>query len=279
MNNLRIQSFYIGANNRKSALDALIPKTDPKKVILFVHGYKGFKDWGAWNALQYYFALQNIAFVKINLSHNGGTIDTPIDFPDLDAFSRNTYSKEVHDIKAAINWIKSCAYLKHLPVTLIGHSRGGAGVILAAKKNKYVHSVVTLASICSIEERFPTDRKLEQWLNTGIRFERNTRTKQNMPVKIDIYKDYVANKVSLNIQNACKSLAEQKTPMLHIHGSKDEAVSLENSIHLSKWSSGSIKIIEGANHTFESKHPHGDFKLPNELRQAALYIHQFITNH
>lgn len=62
-------------------------------LIIFCHGYKGFKDWGAWNLLAEAFASQGIAFSKFNFSYNGGTATQPIDFPDLAAFAENNYSR------------------------------------------------------------------------------------------------------------------------------------------------------------------------------------------
>ena len=61
----------------------------PKPLVIFSHGYKGFKDWGCWNLVAEAFKNSGFAFVKFNFSHNGGTIKQPLDFPDLDAFDEN----------------------------------------------------------------------------------------------------------------------------------------------------------------------------------------------
>ena len=42
----------------------------------------GFKDWGAWHLVQDFFTNKGYAFCKFNLSHNGGTVENGIDFPD-----------------------------------------------------------------------------------------------------------------------------------------------------------------------------------------------------
>jgi len=70
---------------------------DPKPIIIFCHGYKGFKDWGAWNIMANAFAKQGFCFIKFNFSHNGGTMEQPIDFPDLEAFANNNFIKELDD--------------------------------------------------------------------------------------------------------------------------------------------------------------------------------------
>ena len=48
---------YNGANDRKSLLDLVIPENYNDEIILFIHGYMGFKDWGCWNLVSEYFAL------------------------------------------------------------------------------------------------------------------------------------------------------------------------------------------------------------------------------
>ena len=60
----------------------------------------GYKDWGCWNLVEQFFIENNYAFLKYNVSHNGGTIENPIDFDDLNAFSENNYSKEIEDFEA-----------------------------------------------------------------------------------------------------------------------------------------------------------------------------------
>ena len=39
-----------------------------KPIVVFCHGYKGFKDWGAWNMAAEAFANSECFFVKFNLA-------------------------------------------------------------------------------------------------------------------------------------------------------------------------------------------------------------------
>src|SRR5210317_1950113 len=71
-------------------------------IVIFCHGYKGFKDWGAWNLMAKAFAEAGFFFVKFNFSYNGGTVEQPIDFPDLEAFGNNNYTKELDDLDCVI---------------------------------------------------------------------------------------------------------------------------------------------------------------------------------
>ena len=39
----------------------------PKKIVIFCHGYKGFKDWGAWNLMAKEFAKAGFFFIMEEL--------------------------------------------------------------------------------------------------------------------------------------------------------------------------------------------------------------------
>ena len=86
--------------------DAFFKDDEVKKdIVIFCHGYKGFKDWGAWDLVGEMFSKENFFFLKFNFSHNGGTVDDPIDFPDLDAFAENNYSKELDDLSDLLEFL------------------------------------------------------------------------------------------------------------------------------------------------------------------------------
>ena len=89
--------IYTGAKGRESLFDLTVPTNWNNKLIIFLHGYMGYKDWGCWNLVQAYFNNYEYGFLKYNVSHNGGTVENPIDFSDLEAFSENTYMNEIRD--------------------------------------------------------------------------------------------------------------------------------------------------------------------------------------
>src|SRR5690554_4853969 len=113
--------IYKGANARESQIDFQAPDGfEYRDIVVFIHGYKGYKDWGAWNLVQTYFAGQGMAFCKFNMSHNGGTADNGIDFPDLEAFSLNRYSYELADVHHALDWVEKKVNLEDKRIHLIG---------------------------------------------------------------------------------------------------------------------------------------------------------------
>lgn len=268
-----VNQIYVGANGRHSLVDFQEPVGNYQDIILFIHGFKGYKDWGAWNLVQDYFVSSGIAFCKFNMSHNGGTVDQPIDFPDLEAFAKNCYSYELEDVNHVLNWLSSKVDLSSKKIHLVGHSRGG-GIAVLASSHPQVTSLITWASISNIEQRFPKGEELDQWRENGFYTVVNNRTKQKMKHYFSFYEDWSTNKHKLNIEEQAKSLS---IPALHFHGEKDETVNLSESDSLSAWTGGSLIIISDANHTFNTFQPYNEEQMPNKLNEICNLTYQFIS--
>lgn len=229
-----------------------------KPVVLFCHGYKGFKDWGAWNLMAEEFAKNGCLFIKFNFAFNGGTLEEPIDFPDLEAFGENTYTKELDDLKVLLDWISSeeFPYAKQVDLsrlTLMGHSRGGGVVVIKAAEDERVQKLITLAAVSDFGDRFPKGEELEAWRQKGIAYIENARTKQKMPHLFEFYEDFRTNEERLTISKSAEKL---KIPALIIHGTADPTVSVDNAHHLHEWISDSeIFLLQDSNHVFEVSHP------------------------
>ncbi len=253
--------------------DVFFNKTEtPKPLVIFCHGYKGFKDWGTWDLLAEAFKEANLFFVKFNFSHNGGTVKQPIDFPDLEAFAENNYSKELDDLDDMISYL--CAsknsFIKEIDtsnITLIGHSRGGGITTIKASEDLRITSLITLASVCDFSKRSSTIGNLEQWKKEGIKYVLNGRTKQQMPHNYQFYLDYKANEDRLNIKKCCKNI---KIPHLIIHAEKDPSVSYEEALALHSWNPKSeLFTIKNSDHVFDAKHPWVESKMPSALKNVA----------
>ncbi|WP_223034296.1 alpha/beta hydrolase family protein [Hanstruepera marina] len=260
--------------------DAFFNKNSQKKpLVVFCHGYKGFKDWGAWNLVAEEFVKANVIFVKFNFSHNGGTVDNPIDFPDLDAFAENNYSKELEDLDAMLNHLLAANNpfrneIDTRNITVIGHSRGGGIAIIKASEDNRITKLITWASICDFGKRTATIGDLEQWKKDGVKYVLNGRTKQQMPHHYQFYEDYMANKERLNIKKAIKNLT---IPALIIHGTDDPSVFFSEAENLHAWNTATeLFSMANANHVFNSKHPWKENKLPDALRQVVYKSIDFI---
>ena len=263
-------NIFHRANKKPILWDAFFQNDGNKKpLVIFCHGYKGFKDWGAWNVMAEKFAKQGSFFVKFNFSHNGGTMEDPIDFPDLEAFAENNYTKELGDLKDMLDFFltDSNQYEQEIDqgnVTLIGHSRGGGIAILKASEDTRITKLITWAAVSDFGKRSSTSGNLEQWQRDGVKYVLNGRTKQRMPHNIQFYKDFKRNEDRLHIESAEKRLT---VPHLIVHGKEDDAVSFKEAESLHRWNRNSQLLgIEEADHVFNTKHPWGHEELSEALQ-------------
>jgi pimeloyl-ACP methyl ester carboxylesterase len=265
--NIRIN----GKHNKPILTDLFFKESNQlKPILIFCHGYKGFKDWGAWNLMAENFANAGFFFVKFNFSHNGGTAEQPIDFPDLEAFGNNNYSKELDDLGNVIDWVSENSDIKSEidlnEIYLIGHSRGAGIVLLKSDEDSRVKKVISLAGVSDYKRRFPKNEKLQEWEEKKVYFVKNGRTHQEMPHFYQFFRDFEKNEKRLNIKKATQNL---EIPLLIIHGNNDASVSINEAKNLHKWNSKStFKIIENSNHVFGTSHPWDKERVSEELSEA-----------
>jgi len=268
--NLKNQT-YLGSMNRESLFDLQIPTDWNQTLVIFTHGFMGYKDWGPWHLVQAYFVQQGFGFAKMNLSHNGGTAVQGIDFPDVEAFAQNTYSIEVADIGHFRKHLSTLIQPKF--TCLIGHSRGGGDVILHANKVP-TDKIALWASIADIGSRFPDEKVLNEWRDKGVRTILNGRTRQYLPQNFTLYEDFIAHQAELNIQSAIESL---KIPKLVVHGDADTSVFIHDGEALAAWGNTQLQVIEGADHVFDSKHPWTNATMPTALHEVCKRTLDFFT--
>lgn len=265
--NIRIN----GKHNKPILTDLFFKESNQlKPILIFCHGYKGFKDWGAWNLMAENFANAGFFFVKFNFSHNGGTAEQPIDFPDLEAFGNNNYSKELDDLGNVIDWVSENSDIKNEidlnEIYLIGHSRGAGIVLLKSDEDSRAKKVISLAGVSDYKSRFPKNEKLQEWEEKKVYFVKNGRTHQEMPHFYQFFRDFEKNEKRLNIKKATQNL---EIPLLIIHGNNDTSVSINEAKNLHKWNSKSMfKIIENSNHVFGTSHPWDKERVSEELLEA-----------
>ncbi|MBL4670040.1 MAG: alpha/beta hydrolase [Flavobacteriales bacterium] len=244
-----------------------IPNGIKKPIIVFAHGFKGFKDWGHFNKVMEFFIENGFAFVKFNFSHNGGTIDQPIDFPDLEAFGNNNFTKELNDLRCVIDWVVGnneipTREIDTEQIYLIGHSRGGGVAILAANEDKRIKKLVTWAAVSDLVNRYDAE-VMEHWKKEGVLYIANGRTKQQMPLYYQLAEDTIKNKDRFNIEKAASKLT---VPHLIVHGTSDEVVPVAEAKNINQWNKHSeITILSGGDHTFGTTHPYVEKTLKGDV--------------
>lgn len=269
-----------GSQQRDISLDVYFKSTNvPKQVIIFSHGFKGFKDWGHFDLLAQTFAEANFVFVKFNFSYNGTTKEHPVDFSDLEAFGNNNYTIELNDLGNVIDWVVSTEILANEidieQLNLLGHSRGGGITILKACEDNRVNKIVTWAAVIDFIKRMK-EYDLKEWKEKSVLYSMNTRTNQQMPLYYQFYENLSENIERLDIIAAAKKLS---IPFLIIHGTEDEAVPFEEAQALHNCCKHSeLFLIEGAGHTFGAKHPFEGHVLPAHSEIAVKKTIDFLKS-
>lgn len=272
--NIIKNQILTGSHGRQFAFDLIMPSTEKPAqgypIILFAHGFKGFKDWGHWEAIGQYFASQGYAFLKFNFAFNGTTIEQPLDFADLEAFGQNNFSKELADAQTVLDWLEQNAdkhQLKLNDLSMIGHSRGGPIAILTAAKDSRVAKVISWAAVHELDYAWKGPEVMSDWKKSGVRHILNGRTKQNMPMYYQIVEDYQANEEALSVR---KALASFNKPLLILHGDADPAVPTSSADYLKEhYPKAQLQIIAEGDHVFGGRHPFEGEKLPKATKELV----------
>ena len=225
------------------------------KVIIFVHGFKGFKDWGFVPYLGNYLSDKGYFIVTFNFSHNG-VGKSLLEFDELDKFAQNTFSREVNELSEIIDAYKNGYFgqVENPKIGIIGHSRGGAVALLTSYLKLEITSVTTWSAISKLD-RYSERQKID-WKEKGFWEVLNSRTNQMMRLNVSLLEDIENNKNGLlNIEKAVKELNK---PLLIVHGDQDLAVKIDEAEQIYEWSDKQkteyLKIMK-TGHTFDIVHP------------------------
>ncbi|HKJ32310.1 MAG TPA: alpha/beta fold hydrolase [Balneolales bacterium] len=259
------------------------PVTSALPVIIFLHGFKGFKDWGPFPDACIELAEHGYAVLAMNFSMNG-IGDNPTEFDRLDLFAKNTLTQELEDIKVVLQALKNGtissdkAGLDTSKIGIVGHSRGGLSAIVAAANYDEISCLVTWAAVADYSH-FWTDEMVNDWINKSYTEILNSRTGQKMRLDKVLYDDAVEHADELKAINRVKELY---IPVCFIHGKEDEAVSYKNVNLLYENCPSSEKkriIIPRTGHTFNGAHPFEDEELPAPFAEVLEHtINWFDSN-
>lgn len=246
-----------------------VPTGRVRGLVIVVHGFKGFKDWGFFPFVAEELTRHRLAVCRFNMSRSG--VGESLDsFDRLDLFEHDTYSTQIADLCTVARYAQSQV---DLPTFLLGHSRGGGVALLAAQEIANLRAIVTWSAISHVDRW--DEATVRAWREAGRRDEVNSRTKQVMRMSPRILDDYDANRERLDILAAVERIEQ---PILVMHGSRDESVPLsEARAIVERTRDGSMTIIENASHTYNAIHPliHVPFALTLATQVTARFLNAY----
>lgn len=278
---IKKEAIINGYEQGKIALDIQYKalKKGKQPAVIFIHGFKGFKDWGAFNAIAEQMAASGLAWCKFNFSRNGTTPEQPTEFADPEAFGNNNYSIELDEIGKVLDWLIESAEEYHIDtdqIYLVGHSRGATMGIIKTLEDERVQKIVAWAPFFDMQSRFRQET-LNKWEEEGVWWVVNKRTGEKLPLYPQFYKDYLIHQHRFDMKEVS---ANFEKPLLLLHAKDDEAVSVKESRMFYEHIAHSIKIeSENGGHTFGVSHPFStEDQLPAPLMEVIENTFEFLID-
>jgi len=227
---------FLNAKKEKLAGVLTLPKyTTNLPGVIICHGFAKTKSDRKFVELSRFLADKGLASLRFDFSGHG---ESEGDFEKL------TMQKEVGDLAAAFNFLSKQKRINGSKIAIVGHSLAGAVAVLFQAQYQKANTLVLLVPALQQKEL------IGQWYSrkqiTLCQKERYIDTSRG---RIGI--GYLNEAMAFNWREAVEKIA---SPVLIIHGQKDEDVPLKYSRELLKAikADKKLEIIESADHALES---------------------------
>jgi dienelactone hydrolase len=227
----------------------------PHPVVVVCHGFKGFKNWGFFPYVGESLARAGFTSVLFNFSGSGIGPDLE-NFTELDRFAADTMSAQLDDLGVVLDAIRRgevAAGADPSRIGLLGHSRGGAAVLIRAREEPAVRAVVTWAGISHLLRA--SERELADWKERGFMEFVNARTHQTMRVDYTQIADVLQNRERFDLR---RCMSDLRVPALIVHGEQDLSVAAAEAHELHAAADPArceLHIVPRTGHTFGAVHP------------------------
>lgn len=253
---------------------------DEAPLVIIINGHNGFYNYGMFPHVQESLAICGIASYSFNFSHGGVKGDGDY-FEDLEKYERNCMRLEVEDAMSVLHNLTSEKFKDHSKIFLLAHSLGGVPAVFAASKaqdeNIDIKGIILVSTVKQLN--FWPQEMLEEWKQNKVYYKKNNRTKQMLPQGEEFLNEVLESDSKWNVENEIKKLRQ---PILIIHGEDDEAIPAEHGQSKYEWiknkkKNTSLKIISGATHTFNTRHPFEETNLHLEemIDEVVAFIKAF----
>lgn len=215
--------------------DAYIPDADSFPLVIFSHGYNGYKDDFTDSAI--YLMDNGVASITFTFCGSGGRDPSGFGTTNMTLFTEKEDLSAIMDYAKRIKGFNGSLYL-------FGGSQGGMVSAMAAEERQDDIKGMVLI--------FPAFSIPDNWNNTNYPIDRYP-TPESIPEVIDFWgvqlgRNFVVTMRDLDIYT---NMADFKKPVLILHGTTDAIVPLSYSQRASEaYPNAELVIYEGEGHGF-----------------------------
>jgi len=243
-------------NNKKQRLVGILNLPEGKGLfpaVIICHGFKGYKEQLHLKTIAAQLAKNGIVALRFDFGNGVGE--------SYGKLENITFTQYLGDLKTAIDYISKQKFIDKKRIGLVGHSLGGQLILTYTPTDKRIKVLVDLAGVVfrgggKTHMEKTIKPQLKQAERTGYFFIKSKRTGNKYKIKTIYYFDLLKYDTPAQVKKI-------KTPVLIIHGSKDETVDLAHprlAYRLLKQPK-KLVIIPGAPHTWRGKDdPGGKFQ-------------------
>lgn len=221
-------------------------------IVIFVHGHSSSKNTKNFVRLTEKLDKVGVSAFRIDIHGHGESGGD---------FSETTVTEAVDDILQAIKYVKGLGYKK---IGLLGSSFGGIASIITASKSKDLSFLILKSPVSNYKDKYNDlegKKFIKDWKDKGER-DYDVSGGKILKLKYLFYEDaikYDGYKVAPTIL----------VPTLIVHGDKDEAVPVEQSIKIaSLFPSCRLELVKGSDHRYVNE---------NHAQQMLTATYNFIV--
>lgn len=234
-----------------------LPAEDPRAVMLVVHGFKGYKEYGMFPWLASRFAAAGHVVHRVNLSHSG--MDHGHGAFDDEVFVQDTWNRGVEDLLILLEAIDRGRLAgQGRGAVLFGHSRGGATCLLAAGRHGReeafgpVTGLISLSSPASLNRMPQTDAAT--LLEQGTLATPSSRTGQTLHIGAGWLQEQRDDPAGHDLLRQVESI---RCPVGLIHGADDPTVPPSDAVTIAQANPGKVRVhvVGDGDHVFNTPNP------------------------
>ncbi len=257
-----------------------LPDADAAGAVIFMHGFKGYKDYGFLPHVGATLAAAGWIVHRVSASHSGmghghGDFDETL-------FRADTWSRTVEDLQFLASAVdRGVLAGDGRGTVLMGHSRGGAAVLTAAGRHAGDGSLGALRGVVSLSAPARLNGLDEAaaatLLETGVLDSPSSRTGQALQVGAAWLQEQLDDPAGHDLPALMNAV---HAPMLLVHGADDLTVPASNAVTLAQCAPDRVQVylVEGADHVFNTPNPFAmTAAASNELADAEQAILGFLA--